>query len=101
MPTLLFFLNIFQLIFYIGLLAMLGQGLLFVLAGKNRQGNLFYQLFQVLNKPWFTIARWLSPARVAPEHHGYVAFFVLCVLYLAVTLAKIEHCIGVSMVGCR
>ncbi len=101
MPILLLFLNIAQLIFYIGLIAMLGQGLLFILAGRSRQTNLFYQLFQVINRPWFAVARWVSPARVSPDHHGYVAFFVTSVLYLAVTLAKIEHCIGVEMVGCR
>lgn len=101
MVTLLLLLNIAQLIVYIGLLAMLGQGLLFILAGQKRQGNLFYQLFQMANTPWFAVARWVSPARVAPEHHAYVAFFVLAVLYLAITLAKIEHCIGVGMVGCR
>ncbi|MFM8866241.1 MAG: hypothetical protein ACKOFG_15335 [Limnohabitans sp.] len=94
-------LNISQLVTYIGLLAMLGQGLLFLLAGQRRQDNLFYQLFQVLNKPWFAMARWLSPAKVAIQHHGYVGFFVLCVLYLAITVAKIEHCIGVNMLGCR
>jgi len=99
--TLLFLLNISQLVAYIGLLAMLGQGLLFILAGQKRQTNLFYQLFQVLNKPWFALARWLSPAKVAVQHHGYVGFFVLAVLYLAITVAKIEHCIGVGMVGCR
>lgn len=94
-------LNSLQLLVYIGLLAMLGQGLLFILAGQRRQDNLFYQLFQVLNKPWFALARWLSPAKVALRHHGFVGFFVLCVLYLAITLAKIEHCIGVGMAGCR
>ena len=93
--------NILQLVVYIGLMAMLGQGLLFILAGQRRQDNLFYQLFQILNRPWFVLARWLSPAKVAVRHHGYVGFFVLCVVYLAVTLAKIEHCIGVGMVGCR
>lgn len=95
------FLNSAQLLVYIGLLAMLGQGLLYILAGQKRHQNLFYQLFQILNKPWFALARWLSPARVAPQHHGYVGFFVLGVLYLAITLAKIEHCISVNMVGCR
>ncbi|MFM8691713.1 MAG: hypothetical protein ACKODU_11890 [Limnohabitans sp.] len=94
-------LNIFQLLAYMGLLALLGQGLLYLLAGHKRDTNVFYQLFQVLNKPWMTMARWISPARVAPHHHGYVAFFALSVLYIAITLAKIEHCISVGMAGCR
>lgn len=94
-------LNILQLILYIGLLAMLGQGLLFVLAGQKRDTNLFYQLFQVLNRPWTGLAKWVAPAQVAPQHVPWVAFFILSVLYLAVTLAKIEHCISVAMQGCQ
>lgn len=94
-------LNIVQLLVYIGLLALFGQGLLFLLSGQTRERNLFYQLFQILNKPWMAMARWISPNRVASQHHGYVAFFALSVLYIAVTLAKIEHCIGVGMTGCR
>jgi hypothetical protein len=30
-----------------------------------------------------------------------VAFFAMGVTYLAVTLAKIEHCVDVAMQGCR
>lgn len=94
-------LNVAQLVLYIGLLALFGQGLLFVLAGQKRDGNLFYQLFQVLNRPWMALARLLSPAAVAPRHHGWVAFFVVGVLYLVVTLVKIERCVSVAMAGCR
>lgn len=94
-------LNTAQLVLYIGLLALIGQGLLYVLAGQKRDTNLFYQLFQVLNRPWLGLARLVAPARVAPRHHGWVAFFITCVLYLAVTLAKIEHCVSAGMVGCR
>ncbi len=95
------FLNVAQLLLYIGLLALLGQGLLYVLAGQKREGNFFYQLFQVLNRPWMALARWLSPAKVASRHHGWVAFLVLSVLYLGVTLLKIERCLSVAMAGCR
>lgn len=98
---LLVILNVFQLLVYIALLALAGQGLLFLLSGQKRDTNLFYQLFQVLNKPWMAMARLLAPARVAPRHHGFVAFFVLSVIYIAITLAKIEHCISVNMVGCK
>lgn len=94
-------LNTAQLVLYIGLLALVGQALLYVLAGSKRDTNLFYQLFQVVNRPWLGLARWLSPARVAPRHHGWVAFFITAALYIAVTLARIEHCVSAGMVGCR
>lgn len=94
-------LNIAQLVFYIGLLALAGQGLLYVLAGAKRDSNLVYQMFLVLNKPWTRAASWISPHKVAERHHPVVAFCVLAVLYIVVTLAKIEHCVGVGVENCQ
>jgi hypothetical protein len=94
-------LNISQLLLYIALLALLGQGLLYLIAGKKREVNFFYQCFQVINKPWIGFARLISFSRVASHHLGWVAFFIISVLYIAVTLAKIEHCISIGMEGCR
>ncbi len=95
------FLNILQLILYIGLLALLGQGILFLIAGAKRETNLFYQLFQVVNKPWLKLAALISPKQIATRHHAFVAFCLVAALYLAVTVAKIEHCVSVGMVGCK
>ncbi len=97
----LFWLNAAQLVLYIGLLALLGQAVLYIIAGQRRESNLFYQLFQVLNRPWVSAARWIAPRQVAPRHVPVIAFCVMAVLYLAVTLAKIEHCIALGMEGCR
>ena len=94
-------LNIAQLVTYIGLLALAGQGLLYVLAGAGRDSNLVYQLFLILNKPWTRAASWISPRQVAQRHHPVVAFCVLAVLYMAVTLTKIEYCIGIGVENCR
>lgn len=97
----LLWLNIAQLILYIGLLALAGQGALYVLAGAGRQHNLFYQLFQVVNRPWIVLGRWLAPRTLAPRTHPLVAFCVMAALYLAVTLAKIEHCLAIGVEACR
>ncbi len=94
-------LNALQLLLYIGLLALVGQAILFVLSGAKRNKNLFYQLFQVLNKPWVGLARLVSPKRVAPEHVPFVAFFMVGVTYMAVTLAKIEHCVSIGIKACQ
>jgi hypothetical protein len=98
---LLVFLNAAQLLLYIGILALLGQGLLFILAGAKRDTNMFYQLFIVVNKPWTYIAALIAPKQIAKRHHAFVAFCVVAILYLAVTVAKIEHCVSVGMVGCK
>ena len=97
----LLFVSSLKLIAEVALFALAGRWLLGLLVGHKRDTNLFYQLFQVLNRPWMALARLISPARVDPRHHGWVAFFVTAVLYIAVTLAKIEHCISAGMEGCR
>lgn len=94
-------LNIAQLVLYIALLALLGQGVLYLLAGAKRDTNWVYQLFVSLNKPWTRAAAWISPPQVASRHHPVVAFCVLAVLYVLVTLIKIDHCLTVGVENCR
>ena len=94
-------LNIAQLILYIGGLSLIGQALLFVLSGQKRDTNLFYQLFQILNKPWTAIARFISPKQIADHQIPFVAFCILAILYIVVTLAKIEHCVSIGIELCQ
>ena len=93
--------NIAQTVLAIACLALLGQGALYVLAGAKRQDNAIYQLFQVLNKPWVKAARFIAPRQIANSQVPFVAFFVLSVLYGAVTIAKIEHCIAIGVALCK
>ncbi len=97
----LLFLNIAQLILYIGGLALMCQGFLFVLSGQKRDTNFFYQLFQIVNKPWTKLARFISPKQIADHQTPFVAFCIVAVLYIAVTLAKIEHCITIGIEICQ
>lgn len=95
------FLNIAQLVLYIALLALIGQGLLFVLAGAKRDTNFFYRLLQLLSKPFTAPVRKLTPRQVADRHVPIVTFGLLAILYFVVTFEKINHCIAANMVGCR
>lgn len=97
----LLFLSALKLVLEIALLSLLGQGLLFLLAGPRRDTNLFYQLLQVLTRPFVWVARRLTPARVADRHVPFVVFFLLAVAWLIVTFEKIRHCVGAGMEGCR
>ena len=97
----LLFLNIAQLILYIGALGLIGQGLLYVLAGQGRDTNLFYQLIGIINKPWTLIARFISPKQIIDRQIPFVAFCIVGVFYIAVTLAKIEHCITIGIEICQ
>ena len=98
---LLTFLSLSQLVLYIALLSLLGQGLLYVLAGAKRNENFFYKLLQLLGKPFTLPVRKLTPRLVADEHVPVVTFFLLLIAYAVVTFEKINVCIEANMAGCR
>ncbi len=94
-------LNIAQLVLYIALLALAGQGLLYVLAGARRDQNFFYRLLQVVARPFTVPVRWITPRQVADAHVPVVTFFLLLIVYAIVTFEKIDLCIASQMQGCR
>jgi hypothetical protein len=93
------FLNVAQLLLYIPLLALLGQGALYVLAGPRRDTNFFYQLLKLLSRPFTVPVRKITPRQVADEHVPVVTFFLLVVLYFVVTFERADLCIQAGMVG--
>lgn len=94
-------LNILQLVLYIALMALAGQGLLYVLAGPRRDSNFFYRLLQVVAKPFTLVMRKLTPRQVADRHVPVATFFVLLLIYAVVTFEKINLCLATGMEGCR
>ena len=97
----LIFLKALQLILYIALLALAGQGILYALAGPRRETNFFYKLLQLLSKPFTTPVRWITPAKVADHHVPIVTFFLLVVVYAVVTFELVDLCVKAGMAGCR
>jgi hypothetical protein len=70
--------------------AMLGQGVLWVIAGSKRDQNLVYNLFKILTSPVMKVTRWITPRIVLDQHLGLVAFFLLVVLWVGLTAMKIK-----------
>jgi hypothetical protein len=95
------FLNIAQLVLYIALLALAGQAVLFVLAGPKREQNIFYQLLQIVSKPFTLLVRKITPRQVDDRHVPVVTFFLLLIVYAVVTFEKIALCVESGMEGCR
>ena len=95
------FLNFVQLLLYIPLLALMGQGVLYLLAGSKRQQNLFYQLLQLISKPFTFVVRKATPARVADQHVPIVTFFLLVICYAVVTFEKINLCVQIGVEACK
>lgn len=94
-------LNILQLLLYIPLLALLGQGVLFALAGAKRDSNLFYQLLQLISKPFTALVRKITPAQVADRHVPVVTFLLLLLVYAVVTFEKINLCVSLGVEQCK
>ena len=93
------FLNLAQLVLYIALLALAGQGILFVLAGPRRDTNLFYQLLQILSKPFVWPMRKLMPKQVEARHVPVVTFFLLLLAYAVVTFERTNLCVTQNLIG--
>ena len=62
---------------------LLGRGLLYVLAGSKREGNIFYQVLRVVTDPVIRAARWLTPRLVLDSHIPFVAVVLLAWIWLA------------------
>ena len=95
----LIFLNVLQLVLYIALLALAGQGALYVLAGATRQRNVFYKLLQVLSKPFTALVRKITPRQVSDAQVPVVTFLLLAVLYAVVAFERADLCVASNLVG--
>jgi hypothetical protein len=94
-------LTLLQLTLYIPLLALIGQGILYVLAGPGRQSNFFYQLLQLLAKPFTFVVRKITPRQVGDQQVPIVTFFLVVILYLVVTFERIDACLQAGIEVCK
>lgn len=72
------------------LLVMLGQGLLWVLAGASRHQNLVYRMFATVTQPIMKATRLITPRFIVDQHLGLVAFFLLLVLWVTAFALKVH-----------
>ena len=70
----------------------LGQGILYVLAAKNRDTNLFYGLFRVITKPLYAATRAITPRAILDRHIPYVALMLIFWIWVFATYMKIDIC---------
>jgi hypothetical protein len=90
-----------KLIAEIALLALLGQWVLGLLAGAKREQNLFYQILQIIGRPFVTMARLITPKLVLDRHVPLVAFLLLLFIWLGVTIYKIQTCLQIGVELCK
>ncbi len=73
----------------IALLALVGQGILFLFAGAKRDSNPIYFVFKTLTLPVMKFARLITPRFVLDQNIGFVALFLLLVAEALLIAAKI------------
>ncbi len=93
--------SILKLIAEIALLALAGQWVLGLLAGAKRDQNMFYQLLQVVTRPFVSGARMVTPKVVIDRHVPLVTFFLLLFVWIGATIAKINICVQIGVELCK
>lgn len=93
--------SIVKLLAEIALLALVGQGVLAIFAGAKREQNLFYQVLQVMTRPFVTGTRRITPKVVLDRHVPFVAFLLLFFVWLVATITKISICVQIGVDQCR
>lgn len=90
-----------KLVCEIAILSLLGQWLVGVLAGARREQNWVYSLFRVLTGPFTKTVRRVTPKIVIDRHVPLATFVVLIMLWVMVTVAKIQTCLAVGVQACQ
>ena len=98
-------LNLAQLLLYIPILALLGQGVLYPLAGAGRQSNVFYKLLVLLSLPFTAAVRLLTPRALAQDVPALVPGITLFLLLVLSFVVFVERgyllCEQLGHTGCR
>jgi len=80
----------------IALLALLGQGVMYLFAGAKRDSNPIYFLFKTLTAPVMKFTRLITPRIIIDQHIGFVALFILLVAEVLLILAKVHFYLQAS-----
>lgn len=92
MPVELMLLTAVKALAELAALFLLGQGLLYILAGEKRDGNLVYQLFRTLTGPVIVATRAITPKFIVDRHIPYVAVLLLFWIWLAMLIGMAQVC---------
>lgn len=95
-------LTILKAVCEIALMALIGQWFVGLLAGPQREQNVFYQVLRQVGRPFVVLARFLSPRKIVLDRHvPLVAFLLLSFGWLLVTVLRIERCLQIGLELCQ
>jgi hypothetical protein len=79
---------IFKALAEVALFALIGQGILYVFAGRKRESNFFYGLLRILATPPAAATRLITFGLVPDRFLRPLAFVLVLILWAALILAK-------------
>ena len=85
----------------LSLMFIVGRFLLGLLAGPNRDNNVFWQLLDVDSKPALWITRRLSPKLILDQHIPLATSSWLIIAWILVVQMKIEMCLELGIATCQ
>ena len=80
---------------------LLGRGILYVLAGRKREGNLFYGILRIVTDPVIRAARWISPRVVLDAHIPFVAVALVAWAWVLIVFFVLPAMCNSGKYDCR
>ena len=71
-------------------LALLGQGVLYFLAGPNRENNIFYKILKAITAPVIKATRFIAPRFIPDRNIGFLTLFLIMAIWVILTIVKIK-----------
>jgi len=101
----LFWLRLVQLVLSIPLLALVGQGVIFLIAhsvGQDVKTNLFFRILDTVVMPFARLARLITPKMIGDRQLPLVILSLLLVGYVWIMMAIANLCVshGVAVAQC-
>ena len=101
----LYWLRLVQLLLAIPLLALAGQGVLFMIArafGQDVKANFFYRVLETVVMPFTRLARLITPKIISDRQLPLVVLSLLLVGYFWIMIAIADLCVkhGVAVAQC-
>lgn len=76
--------------------SLLGQGLLWLIAGKSRESNFVYRMLAAVTRPVMRLARVIMPRFVLDRHIWLVAVLIVLVVWVFAGQQKLKLCLTQS-----
>jgi hypothetical protein len=90
-----------KLITEIALMAITGQWVVGLLAGAERDRNVFYKLLEIIASPFIKLVRRITPRVVLDRHMLLATLVLLSVAWVGLTATKINLCLQAGVEACR